>query len=386
MAIWNELNLKGWLTISKRLTFSYILDWIVIFLIAGLGGVFNYVKPYHRPFSLLDLSISFPIEEELFPISLLIVVCGLAPAVIITLIVLICVPGPAFNRTQNRAQVLRLKIWEWEKGWAGFCLSLALAFFITQGMKNLFGKPRPSLLARCDPDLTDIASHIVGGYGQDISARWVLVSSSICRQTDMAILDDGFRSFPSGHSSFSWSAMLYLSLFLCSKFAITIPFLPNNTISQLAGSPSSENHHLLPLTREGRYSTEDPQDKRFDSRDSHLINHDVPIRNRAAAPPNHLIIIAFIPIGIAIWITSTRYVEFYHFGFDMISGALIGILSAWFAFRWYHLPVRQGQGWAWGARSRNRAFGIAVGTNNYVGDEGWESKKRRGGDLESTAP
>ena len=109
----------------------------------------------------------------------------------------------------------------------------------------------------------------------------------------------------------------------------------------------------------------------------------VPIRNQAAAPPNHLIIIAFIPIGIAVWITSTRFVEYYHFGFDMISGALIGILSAWFAFRWYHLPVRNGQGWAWGARSRNRAFGIAVGTNSYVGEEGWDTAKQRNRDIET---
>jgi membrane-associated phospholipid phosphatase len=388
MAIWNELNLKAWLKISKRLTLSYILDWLIIILIAGLGGIFNYVKPYHRPFSLLDLSISFPIEDEIFPVSLLVIICGLAPAVLIALIVLIFVPGPRFNRSTPRAQVLRLKLWEWEKGWAGFCLSLAIGFFITQGMKNLFGKPRPNLLARCKPNLTDIAAHVVGGYGQDISARWTLVSSTICTQTDMRLLDDGFRSFPSGHSSFSWSAMLYLSLFLCSKFAIAIPFLPNYTTPQVAGISGSENHQLLPLNNEGRYSTEDPQDKRFGSRDSgHSDSPTTPIRNRAAAPPNHLIIVAFLPIGIAIWITSTRFVEFYHFGFDMISGALIGIGSAWFAFRWYHLPVRNGQGWAWGARSRDRAFGIAVGTNNsYVGDEGWDTAKRRAGDLESAVP
>lgn len=371
---------------SKRLALSYTLDWIIIFLIAGLGGIFNYVKPYHRPFSLLDLSISFPIEEELFPVKLVIIVAGLAPAVIIALVVLIFVPGPAFSRSSKRSTILRLKFWEWEKGWAGFALSLAVAFFVTQGMKNLFGKPRPNLLARCQPDLDNIGAHVVGGYGQDISMRWTLVESSICTQTNMRVLDDGFRSFPSGHSSFSWAGMLYLSLFLCSKFAIAIPFLPHNTTSQIAGVSGSENHQLLPLNSEGRYSTEDPQDKRFDSRHSNLVDSaPVPIRNQAAAPPNHLIIIAFIPIGIAVWITSTRFVEYYHFGFDMISGALIGIVSAWFAFRWYHLPVRNGQGWAWGARSRNRAFGIAVGTNNYVGEEGWDTARKRNRDVESGA-
>ena len=387
MAIWQDLTMKFSVpSFSKRLAVSYAIDWVVIFLIAGLGGVFNYVKPYHRPFSLLDLTISYPIREELFPVSLVIIICGLVPAVIIALVVLLFVPGPCYCQTSKRAQILRLKFWEFEKGWAGLALSLAIAFFITQGMKNLFGKPRPNLLVRCEPDLSNIAAHAVGGFGQDISARWALVESSICTSTNMRDLDDAFRSFPSGHSSFSWAAMLYLSLFLCSKFAIAIPFLPNHTTSQVAGigTNGSENHQLLSLNNEGRHSTEDPQNKRFDERDSGAFaSSPLPIRNRAAAPPNHLIIIAFLPIAIATWITSTRFVEFYHFGFDMISGSLIGIVSAWFAFRWYHLPVRNGHGWAWGARSRDRAFGIAVGTNNYVGDEGWDSAGKRRGDIES---
>ena len=196
---------------SKRLIASYILDWLIIFFIAGVGGIFNYVKPYHRPFSLLDLTISYPlVHPELVPIERLLYICGLAPALIIAIVALVFVPGRRHCRGLNRAQILRLKFWEFEKGWAGFCLSIAVAFFITQAMKNLFGKPRPNMLARCEPDLENIAAHVVGGYGADISARWTLVDSSICTSTNMRVLNDGFRSFPSGHSSFSWSAMLYL--------------------------------------------------------------------------------------------------------------------------------------------------------------------------------
>ena len=184
---------------------------IVIFLIAGLGGIFNWVEPYKRPFSLLDLSISYPfIHLELVPVEYLLYICGFAPAIIIVLVTLLFVPGPRHCRTLNRAQIIRLKFWEFEKGWAGFCLSIAIAFFITQSMKNLFGKPRPNLLARCQPDLANISAHQVGGWGEDISARWTLVDAGICTNTNVRVVNDGFRSFPSGHSSFSWSAMLYL--------------------------------------------------------------------------------------------------------------------------------------------------------------------------------
>jgi membrane-associated phospholipid phosphatase len=94
----------------------------------------------------------------------------------------------------------------------GLGLSLALAFFFTQGMKNIFGKPRPDLLARCDPNMDRIEEFTVGGgYGAQFNPTWVLVSAGICR-TSMSDekLKDGFRSFPSGHSSSTSFAPIHL--------------------------------------------------------------------------------------------------------------------------------------------------------------------------------
>ena len=86
-------------------------------------------------------------------------------------------------------------------GYLGLALSLGLTFVFTEGLKNLIGKPRPDFLARCNPDLENIASHVVGDYSLDLSRAWVLVRSSICQSTDLEVLNDGFRSFPSGHTS-----------------------------------------------------------------------------------------------------------------------------------------------------------------------------------------
>lgn len=373
---------------SKRLIASYVLDWVVVIAIIAIGAGINFAHPYHRPFSLVDLTISFPLVDELVTTEILVLVGGLAPLVIVALLVLAFVPGQRFRRSAQKGEVIRLKLWELEKGIIGLILSLAVAFFITQGMKNLFGKPRPDLLARCDPDLNNIADHVVGvQYGQTVDPRWVLVSSTICQTTDQYQLDDGFRSFPSGHSSFSWAGLLYLSLFLCAKFAIAIPFLPQETTSETNPRSTSESHRLLPMNSQGRYSGDEDQDKILDQPSaSGAAPKPIEIRNRAAAPPNHLIILAFFPVAVAIWICSTRYSDFYHHGFDIISGSLIGILSAYFAFRWYHLPIRSGRGWAWGSRSRARAFGIGVGTPNYVGEEGWDSAgRKRRDDVEAGA-
>jgi len=90
----------------------------------------------------------------------------------------------------------------------GLGVSLAVAFFITDGTKNLVGKPRPHLLAVCDPDLSRILSSAVGGIGQQLKEGINLVSSTICRNSD-STLKDSFRSFPSGHSS--CTSIVYLT-------------------------------------------------------------------------------------------------------------------------------------------------------------------------------
>lgn len=81
----------------------------------------------------------------------------------------------------------------------GLGLSLAVSFLITNGIKNVIGKPRPDLLAQCNPDLSKTLSSTVGGIGDQVNEGIQLVSWTICRDTTE--LDDIFRSFPSGHSS-----------------------------------------------------------------------------------------------------------------------------------------------------------------------------------------
>ncbi|KAK0336143.1 hypothetical protein LTR91_014193 [Friedmanniomyces endolithicus] len=368
------------------LILSYVLDWLVIIVIAAIAGGLNFVKPNHRPFSLLDLDISYPYIGETISTGTLAVVSLIAPAIIILIVVGALVPGPRISRTLSRGQAFQLKLWEFEKGWAGLALAVATAFFITQGSKNLFGKPRPDFLGRCQPDLTNIAAHVVGGLGQDISSRWTLVNSGICTQANTAVLNDGFRSFPSGHSSFSWAGLLYLSLFLCSKFSIAIPYLPLQPTTADSMTRQRNEHELLPLHQNRGVSGD--SNIHDTTGEAALVGKQpahspVTIRNYAASPPNYTIILAFFPVAVAIYISSTRYSQFYHHGFDVISGSLIGIATAILAFRWYHLPLSRGQGWAWGPRSVNRAFGIGVGTGGYVDHAEVRNETVRNGDVEA---
>jgi len=50
-----------------------------------------------------------------------------------------------------------------------------------------------------------------------------LVSFDVCTETDHHLLHDGWRSFPSGHSSFAFSGLGYLALFLAGQIHLFRP-------------------------------------------------------------------------------------------------------------------------------------------------------------------
>lgn len=141
----------------------------------------------------------------------------------------------------------------------------------------------------------------------------------------------------------SFAGMTYLALFLCAKLAVTIPFLNYQNYDR--GQPKN------------------------------------PARRQAAAPPTYLVVFPLIPICIAIYVSSTRYSDFMHHGFDIISGAILGTASGWLGFRWYHMPIRRGGGWAWAPRSYDRAFGRGFGVLTYINNE--KAVSDSGRDLES---
>jgi membrane-associated phospholipid phosphatase len=331
-----------------------------------VGGGLSKVDGNRHAFSLDDPSISYPYRlKDTVSVGVLLIVSIVAPAVIIGAISLIFVPGPTAVRGTQPSLIWRRKLWECHTGWMGLGVALAGAFMVTEGLKDIYGKPRPDLLNRCQPNLAKLAQFVVGGLGQQLGEAPLLVDSRICQQTDNSILRDGFASFPSGHASFSWAGMTYLTLFLCAKFAITIPFLTSAADNLLDTAAFDK----APSTRRNGMGAEI-----------------APARNRAAAPPLYLLVLAFVPLGAAFYISGSRWSDYRHHGFDIIFGSILGFLFAWLGFRLYHLPIRRGAGWSWGARTRNRAFYIGMGIPSYIGDEGWESAKAAGSgrpDLES---
>ncbi|KAK2670107.1 hypothetical protein RAB80_014244 [Fusarium oxysporum f. sp. vasinfectum] len=276
-----------------RLVLSYLFDWIICFAFVGIGGWLDRIAPTKRPFSLIDASISYPFaEHELVPAYLLFVLAVGVPFVIVVVVSLILVPGMTVPKGTPKTLIWQRKLWELHVGLLGLVLSLALSWFFTSSMKNLY---------------------LVGGFKWQ-SMTGQLVSADICRQTDKYKIDDGFRSYPSGHSSAAAGGLIYASLFMASKFAITLPFILPPAASA-AGAASHAafpsqihtdpvvDHYELSRTRglDGSFSS--TPTKEHVGQDNTKVQS---LRRQAAAPPIYLLALGLLPFGVSIFVGSTK--------------------------------------------------------------------------------
>ncbi|KAG6037508.1 hypothetical protein E4U41_005053 [Claviceps citrina] len=380
---------------SLKLLASYALDWIVLLAITVVAGFLGRIEPNKRPFALDDPNISLPFtEEETVPSWLLVILCALFPVIAILIVSLILIPGKTVPKTTSAAYIWKRKLWELHVGWLGLLMAVGSAFFFISGIKNMCGKPRPDLLSRCQPDVENAARYVVGGLN---GSR--LYSADICQQSDARKLDDGFRSYPSGHSAASAAGLIYLSLFLASKFSVTLPFV----VPSAAHGPLDDSMHVAFPSRMGTgmgmgmgtgkdasadaeeaaagdgYGYEasrtnggglplSPSKSGIANRGARYGSRLQSLRRQAAAPPVYLLAITLAPFCLAIFIAASRWFDFRHHGFDILFGFLIGIITAIYSFRYYHLPIMAGAGWAWGPRSDDRAFWAGVGRLGYAGD------------------
>ncbi|KAF2854251.1 acid phosphatase/Vanadium-dependent haloperoxidase [Plenodomus tracheiphilus IPT5] len=193
----NELlNSTGFVGAAARFwQRSYASDYVgLAVLITGYILIQFLAEPFHRMFFLNNLAIGYPHAEiERVPVSWLFIYAGAVPLGILVAWSLVVRPGT------HKAHVTIL----------GWFISMILTLFITDVIKNAVGRPRPDLIARCKP-APGTPAH-------------VLVTYEVCTETDHHILHDGWRSFPSGHSSFSFSGLGYLALFIAGQCHVYRP-------------------------------------------------------------------------------------------------------------------------------------------------------------------
>lgn len=174
---------------------SYVLDWALIFAAVFAFQRLGKIDGHRQRFSLTDISIQYSYTgPSTVPNFALVILSVVFPAL------LILVWTTLLESNNHGVAIPRcIRLWNLHSSWLGLALSICLSQVITNLFKVTVGRPRPDLISRCLPSSGSIDA---SPYG--------LSSSVICTQTNTAILQDGFRSFPSGHSSMSFSGLAYL--------------------------------------------------------------------------------------------------------------------------------------------------------------------------------
>lgn len=192
----------GWIgAIARFWQKTYAPDYVgfALLLTAYLLIVF-FVEPFHRMFFINNININYPHAlQERVPVSWNIIYAGIVPAVFIVIWL----------------SIARAEVHKFHVTILGLAISIFLTCFITDSVKNAVGRPRPDLIDRCIP---------ASGTPKDI-----LVTISVCTQTDYHVLQDGWRSFPSGHSSFAFSGLGFLALFFAGQMHV---FRPRTDLSK----------------------------------------------------------------------------------------------------------------------------------------------------------
>ncbi|KAK2741228.1 hypothetical protein FQN57_005690 [Myotisia sp. PD_48] len=265
--------------LRARVIFSYISDYVILVaLIAGFY-ILDRIEPFHQPFALQNYSLHYPYAvHERVSIPVALAITGGGPIVVIFLYTIV-IDGlfshnKPLNPTTGKRKLtgryrLKDRLWELNCGVLGLVLAQAAAFVITAALKNAVGKPRPDLIDRCQP----------GSFNQ---TEYGLSNYTICTQSNHEILKDGFKSFPSGHSSASFAGLFYLSLYLSGKL------------------------HVM------------------DSRGEVWKA-----------------VVILIPTLCAALIAATRIMDARHHPFDVITGSLLGVFCAWVAYRQYFPPLSE---------------------------------------------
>ncbi|KAJ9540840.1 hypothetical protein OSB04_027346 [Centaurea solstitialis] len=160
-------------------------DWLILTLLVALLIILYLIHPFHRYVGQHMMSdVKYPMKDSTIP-------SWAVPLYAVFL------PMAVFSGFYIR----RRDVYDLHHAVLGLLFSVLITGVLTQALKDAVGRPRPDFFWRCFPD------------GKDLYDQWGEV---ICHG-DIKVVRDGYKSFPSGHTSWSFAGLGFLSLYLSGK-------------------------------------------------------------------------------------------------------------------------------------------------------------------------
>lgn len=230
-------------------------DWLILFLLVVMVIILNVIEPFHRFVGEeMMTDLRYPLQDNTVPIWAVPIIAILLPFVVILIYYFI-----------------RKDVYDLHHALLGLLYSVLITAVITEAIKNAVGRPRPDFFWRCFPDGKGVFDPVT----LDVNCTG-----------DKTVIKEGYKSFPSGHTSGCFAGLGFLALYLSGKIRV------------------------------------------FD-RQGHVAK----------------LCIVFLPLLAAALVGISRVDDYWHHWQDVFAGALLGTIVASFCYLQFFPPPYDIDGW-----------------------------------------
>ncbi|XP_048329050.1 lipid phosphate phosphatase 2 [Ziziphus jujuba] len=167
----------------------HAFDWIILLLLVVIDVLLNLIEPFHRFVGEgMMTNLQYPLKDNTVPFWAVPIYAILLPIIIFIIY-----------------YIYRRDIYDLHHAILGLLYSILIAGVITDAIKDAVGRPRPDFFWRCFPDGKKVFNHIT---------REVICHG---KKSD---IKEGYKSFPSGHTSWSFAGLGFLSWYLSGKIRV----------------------------------------------------------------------------------------------------------------------------------------------------------------------
>ncbi|KAJ3670677.1 hypothetical protein LUZ60_008103 [Juncus effusus] len=176
----------GMRTHGIKVARTHMYDWIILALLIITDGLLNLIEPFHR-FVGRDMmtDLRYPFKGNTVPFWAVPIIGIIGPIFIIT--------GIYFKHRN---------VYDLHHAILGILFSVLITAVITDAIKDGVGRPRPNFFWRCFPDGKPVYDNVTLGV--------------ICHGVK-SVIKEGHKSFPSGHTSWSFAGLGFCSWYLAGK-------------------------------------------------------------------------------------------------------------------------------------------------------------------------
>ncbi|CAA2978814.1 zinc finger CCCH domain-containing 14 [Olea europaea subsp. europaea] len=212
---------------------THMHDWLILMLLGVILVILKIINPFYR-FVGKDMmsDLKYPLKSNTVPVWLVPIYAVLLPVAVFLLF-----------------YVRRRDVYDLHHALLGILFSILITGVLTDVIKDAVGRPRPDFFWRCFPD------------GKDAYDQW---GNVVCHG-DKNVIREGHKSFPSGHTSWSFAGLGFLSLGMQENNSSSEALTGSSTSAVSLQRFTSTNPFLSPTSptylnpNPYRYSTLFPQ-------------------------------------------------------------------------------------------------------------------------------